>query len=206
VVKNPFLGAILPEIDQYYDFTMEQPVQMNDKVHYVISFNQKPGEEGLYFRGRLFIEVRSLAIARVEFNMNVEGRDNAASMFIRKKPAGLKARVEYAAYMVQFREIPEGKWIFESSRTDIKFNAKWDKKLFRQNYTITSEMAVTEYSRQSYKIPQESRVKTTDITLYRVADFEDREFWEDYNIIEPESSIEQVISKIIRQLKKRSRE
>jgi hypothetical protein len=206
VVKNPFLGAILPEIEQYYDFTMEQPVQMNDKVHYVISFNQKPGEEGIYFRGRLFIEVRSLAIARVEFNMNVEGRDNAASMFIRKKPAGLKARVEYAAYMVQFREIPEGKWIFESSRTDIKFNAKWDKKLFRQNYTITSEMAVTEYSRQSYKIPQESRVKTTDITLYRVADFEDREFWEDYNIIEPESSIEQVISKIIRQLKKRSRE
>ena len=87
----------------------------------------------------------------------------------------------------------------------MKFNAKWDSKLFRQNYTITSEMAMTEYSRESYKIPQESRVKTTDITLYRVADFEDAEFWEDYNIIEPESSIENVISRIIRQLKRRQR-
>lgn len=58
----------------------------------------------------------------------------------------------------------------------MKFTAKWDRKLFRQTYTITSEMAMTEYSRESYKIPQQSRVKTTDITLYRVADFEDPGF------------------------------
>jgi hypothetical protein len=66
-------------------------------------------------------------------------------------------------------------------------------------------MAMTEYSRESYKIPRESRVRTTDITLDRVADFEDPGFWEDYNIIEPESSIENVISRIIRQLRRRQR-
>jgi len=126
-------------------------------------------------------------------------------LFIRRKPFGLKARVEYAAYMVQFRQIPEGLWVFDYSRTDLKFNAKWDRKLFAQNYTISSEMAMTEYSRQTYKIPRESRVKTTDITLDRVADFEDPGFWEDYNVIEPESSIESVISRIIRQLRRRER-
>ena len=205
IVKNLFLGVNMTEIDQYYNFKMEHPVQMHERIHYVISFDQKPYLEEILFRGKIYIDMESMAISRIEFNMNVEEKDQAAAIFIRRKPLGLRARVEYAAYMVQYRQIPEGLWVFDYSRTDLKFNAKWDRKLFSQNYTITSEMAMTEYSRESYKIPRESRVKTTDITLDRVADFEDPGFWEDYNIIEPESSIENVISRIIRQLRRRQR-
>lgn len=205
VARNLFMGVNLTEVDKFYDFKIENPVQMNDRINYVISFDQKPGQEDILFRGKMFIDVETMAISRVEFNINVENRPQATAIFIRRKPAGLRAQVEYAAYLVQYQQIPGGQWVFNYSRTDLKFNAKWDSKLFRQNYTITSEMAMTEYSRESYKIPQESRVKTTDITLYRVADFEDAEFWEDYNIIEPESSIENVISRIIRQLKRRQR-
>lgn len=203
VVKNLFMGVNVTEVEKFYDFRMEHPIQTNDRINYVVSFDQKPYLEDILFRGRIYIDVQTMAITRIEFNMNVEEREQATAIFIRRKPAGLKARVEYAAYMVQYRQIPEGQWIFDYSRTDLKFNAKWDRKLFRQNYTITSEMAITEYSREAYRIPQESRVKTTDITLYRVADFEDPGFWEDYNVIEPESSIETVISRIIRQLKRR---
>ena len=205
VVNNLFLGVNATEIVRYYDFTMEHPVQMNDRINYVISFDQKPFREEILFRGKIYIDRESMAITRVEFNMNVEDKDYATSIFIRRKPFGLKARVEYAAYLVQFRQIPGDQWVFDYSRTDIKFNAKWDRKLFSQNYTISSEMAMTEYSRETYKIPRESRVKTTDITLDRVADFADPGFWEDYNVIEPESSIESVISRIIRQLRRRER-
>ena len=171
----------------------------------MVSFRQKPHIEEILFRGKIYIDLQTKAISRVEFNMNVENDDRATGIFIRRKPLTLKATVDYAAYMVQYRQLPEGTWVFDYSRTDLKFTAKWDRKLFRQTYTITSEMAMTEYSRESYKIPQQSRVKTTDITLYRVADFEDPGFWEDYNIIEPESSIETVISRIIRQLRRRKR-
>ncbi|MFY9115803.1 MAG: carboxypeptidase-like regulatory domain-containing protein [Bacteroidales bacterium] len=205
VVNHLFLGVPEYEIDKYYDFTLEYPVQMSDRIHYVVSFRQKPHIEEILFRGKIYIDLQTKAISRVEFNMNVENDDRATGIFIRRKPLTLKATVDYAAYMVQYRQLPEGTWVFDYSRTDLKFTAKWDRKLFRQTYTITSEMAMTEYSRESYKIPQQSRVKTTDITLYRVADFEDPGFWEDYNIIEPESSIETVISRIIRQLRRRKR-
>ncbi|NLA15469.1 MAG: carboxypeptidase-like regulatory domain-containing protein [Bacteroidales bacterium] len=205
VAKNLFMGVKEPEVEQYYDFNLEHPVQMNDRINYVISFVQKPYAEDILFRGKVYIDVETMAIARVEFNMNVENKEQAAGIFIRRKPAGLRARVEYAAYLVQYRQLADGDWVFDYSRTDLKFNAKWDRRLFSQNYTITSEMAMTEYSRDAYRIPQQSRVKTSDITLYRVADFEDPGFWEDYNIIEPESSIESVISRIIRQLRRRKR-
>ncbi|MFA5497448.1 MAG: carboxypeptidase-like regulatory domain-containing protein [Bacteroidales bacterium] len=205
VVNHLFLGVLEHEIDKYYDFTLEHPVQMNDRIQYVVSFQQKPHVEDILFRGKVYVDYETKAISRVEFNMNVEDDDRATAIFIRRKPLSLRATVDYAAYMVQYRQLPEGEWAFDYSRTDLKFTAKWDRKLFRQTYTITSEMAMTEYSRQSYRIPQESRVKTTDITLYRVADFEDPGFWEDYNVIEPESSIETVISRIIRQLRRRQR-
>lgn len=138
---------------------------MNNRINYVVLFDQKPGAEDILFRGKVYIDMETKAIVRVEFNMNVENKEQATNIFIRRKPAGLKARVEYAAYMVQYKQLPSGVWAFDYSRTDIKFNAKWAKKLFSQNYTITSEMAMTDYSRESYRIPQASRVKTVRCTV-----------------------------------------
>ena len=107
--------------------------------------------------------------------------------------------------MVQYKEIA-GDWTFDYSRTEIKFDSKWDRKLFKNTYTITSELAITERSDKSIKIPSEQRVRSTDITLDKVTDFQDEGFWDDYNVIEPESGIEQVIARITRQLKRRAQE
>lgn len=40
----------------------------------------------------------------------------------------------------------------------------------------------------------------------KVQDFTDENFWGGYNIIEPDASIESVISRIIRQLNRRDKE
>lgn len=46
----------------------------------------------------MFIDVETMAISRVEFNINVENRPQATAIFIRRKPAGLRAQVEYAGF------------------------------------------------------------------------------------------------------------
>ncbi|MDO9679927.1 MAG: carboxypeptidase-like regulatory domain-containing protein, partial [Bacteroidales bacterium] len=96
-----------------------------------------------------------------------------------------------------------GMWHFDYSRTEVKFNAKWDKKWFRSVYTIGSEIAVTDMSHLERRIDPENRVRARDIMSAKVNDFTDENFWEDYNIIEPDQSIENVISRIIKQLRKR---
>lgn len=203
VAKYPFLGTNIPEISQVYDFRMEAPVQIDGKVNHVVSFNQKDIVQDIHFRGKIYIEMKSLAISRVEFNMNVEDRDDATSIFISRRPMGFRANVLYATYLVQYKEI-NNKWTFDYSRTEIKFDSKWDRKLFKNSYTITSEMAITERSDRTLKIPAQQRVRSSDITLDKVTDFQDEGFWDDYNVIEPESGIEQVISRITKQLKRRS--
>jgi hypothetical protein len=107
-----------------------------------------------------------------------------------------------ANYLINYKEV-NGKWHFDYSRTEVKINAKWDRKWFRNIYTIGSEIAVTDMSEVERKIEPEKRVRARDIMAAKVNDFTDENFWEDYNIIEPDQSIENVISRIIRQLRKR---
>lgn len=205
VANDPFLGVDPMVIKDYYDFKMAPPVTIDNKYFYVIEFDQKPHLSDILFRGRLYIESESMAFARVEFNMNVEENPRANSFFIRKKPSKLKMDVVSAAYLVNYKVV-NGIWNFDYSRTEVKFNAKWDKKWFRNTYTITSELASTEISDRQRKIENQNRIKSKDIMSAKVQDFTDQNFWGSYNIIEPDASIESVISRIIKQLNRRSKE
>lgn len=204
VARDPFLGVEPVIIKEYYDFKLISPVTLDNKYFYVIEFNQKPFLNDILFRGRVYIESESMAIARVEFNMNVEDNPRASNFFIKKKPSNLKMDVVSAAYMINYKEI-NGIWHFDYSRTEVKFNAKWDKRWFKNSYTIMSELASTEISDRQRKIENENRIKSRDIMSAKVQDFTDENFWGGYNIIEPDASIESVISRIIRQLNRRDK-
>lgn len=203
MMKRPFLSVNPAELGSFYDFTFDKPVIVGGKVNYVILFNQKdiPGE--ILYRGKLFIDSETLALTRAEFNMNVEDNPDATRIFIRNKPRGLDAKMLYAKYLVQYKEI-DGRYTFDYSRIEIKFDSKWERKLFKSTYTIISEMAVTDRSGTKVKIPADQKVRTSDIAIDKVSAFNDENFWEEYNIIEPESGIETIISRIIRQLKHRN--
>ena len=90
------------------------------------------------------------------------------------------------------------------ARVDIRFNAKYQGKRLKSKYDIITELAITDINNEkAAKIPYSNRLRMKDILQKKVADFRDESFWEDYNIIQPDEKIENIISKIIRQLKKR---
>ena len=78
--------------------------------------------------------------------------------------------------------------------------------MLKTHYSITSELAVTDRSLKEKEIPAESKIKFSDKLSQRVSDFTDDNFWESYNIIEPDTSIDIIIKKIVKQLKKRERD
>lgn len=202
IVKDPFLGVEPMFLDQIYEFKFSEPVTLNDRLFYVIEFDEKVREKDIFFRGRVFIDAESFAIGRAEFAMNVEGREQANTYFVKRKPTSLRMDVISANYLVNFKPIA-GQWFFDYSRTEVKFNAKWKRKWFSSNYTIMSEVAVTDILPIERKIEPQNRIRAKDIFSNKVNDFTDDNFWEDYNIIEPDQSIDKVISRIIKQLRKR---
>ncbi len=205
IAKYPFMGVLAEDIHKSYNFSLDRPTFIDGKEHYVIDFSQKEGLSEFLYNGKLYIEKESFAITRAEYSLNIGKREKeAATLFIKKKPRELRAEMKYASYLIQYKEY-QGKYVFDYTRTELKFDAKWSGKLFKNSYTILSEMAITEKNDIITKIPYDQRVKNKDIALDRVSDFKDDEFWSDYNVIEPETGIENVISRIIKQLNKKDR-
>jgi hypothetical protein len=200
IVKNT--EAILTiDAMKYYDYSITSVIEIDGKPHYVIGFKQKPSVEMPLFMGSLFIEVESGAITEAEFAFNLEDKAAVTSIFVRKKPIGMEVTPDVASYRTKYRE-QDGKWYFSYSRAEVRFKVNWKRRLFNTYYTTMSEMAITDRTDQEViKFAGKERIRYSDVFSEKVSDFTDPDFWGDYNIIEPDQSIESAIRRLSRKLK-----
>src|SRR4030042_44848 len=199
-------SVLTSEAMKYYDYSLSNVIEIDGRPHYVIYFMQKPSVEEPLFMGSLYIEMDSYAITEAEFGFNLSNKEAASSMFIRKKPLGVEVTPEVATYRTKYRE-QDGKWYFAYSRAEVKFKVDWKKKLFHTYYTTMSEIAVTDRTAEEViKFAGKERVKYSDVFTEKVSAFVDIDFWGDYNVIEPDQSIESVIRRLSRKLKFTDRE
>jgi len=200
VVKNPETFLTSEAIEQY-DLELSSIAVIDDRTNYVINFYQKPFITTPLYQGRLFIDIETYAVAQAEFAFNLENKELATSMFIRKKPMGMQVTPEVTSYMVRYREV-DGKWYFTHSRAEVKFKVDWKKKLFNTNFTTMSELAITDRTdKDVVKFTSRERIKPTDVFSEEVAAFADPDFWGDYNVIEPDQSIEAAIRRLSSKVK-----
>jgi len=205
ITKNTELILTLASMASY-NYSLSGVIEIDNKPHWVIDFVQKPTVEIPLFMGSLYIEMESYAITEAEFGFNLSNKEAAASIFIRKKPLGMKITPEVATYRTKYRE-QNGKWHFAYSRAEVKFKVDWNKKLFNTYYTTMSEIAVTDRTDQEViKFANKDKIKYSDIFSEKVSAFTDAEFWGDYNVIEPDQSIETAIRRLSRRLKFSDRE
>jgi len=205
IAKNP--EVVFGTEGDEYDFHIEGLININNKPHYIIAFKPNESIEEILFRGTIYLDAASLAFARMVFNMNVEDRKDAASIFIRRKPSKMRVEVSGAGYVVDYTE-NEGKWYFNYSSTEVSFRVRWTNRffgLFATNYTIRSEMAITDkYNDNVVKFPRKERIRSTDVIAEKVEHFLDPNFWGAYNVIEPDQEISDAIKRLSGKLKRRS--
>jgi len=205
IAKNTEL-ILTRDAMKYYDYSLSTVIEIDGKPHYGIEFVQKPSADIPLFMGTLYIEMDSYAITEAEFGFNLSDKAAAASIFIRKKPLGMEVTPEVATYRTKFRE-QDGKWYFAYSRAEVKFKVNWKKKLFNTFYTTMSEIAITDRTAEEViKFAGKEKIKYTDVFSEKVGSFADPEFWGDYNVIEPDQSIESAIRRLSKKLKFSDRE
>lgn len=205
IAKNPEI--VFGTEGAEYSFHIEGLININNKPHYIITFKPNEGIEEILFRGTIYLDAATLAFARMRFNMNVEDRKDAASIFIRRKPSKMKVEVTSASYVVDYTE-QDGKWYFNYSSTEVSFRVRWTNRffgLFSTSYTIGSEMAITDrYNDNVVKFPRNERIRSTDVIAEKVEHFLDPNFWGAYNVIEPDQEISHAIKRLSGKLKRRS--
>ncbi|GAA0727792.1 carboxypeptidase-like regulatory domain-containing protein [Aquimarina litoralis] len=202
VMKNPDL-LFTEDILKIYDFTFGNSTNINDRYIYVLDFKQKPYIKDLYYYGKLYIDSETLALTKAEFSLNLEDREEASKLFVRKKPSRAKVYPTVATYNMNYRE-KNGKWYYGYGKIDLVFKVNWKKKLFNSTYKLNIEMAVTDWKKNpdNENLKFKDRLKSSVVISDEASGFSDPEFWGEYNVIEPEKSIESAIKKIKKQLRK----
>jgi hypothetical protein len=201
IVKNRDLSISMDNLDNYtYEFGPE--VNIDNKPNWVIEFSPYLAyTEPLYY-GKLYICQENYAITRAEFSLDLEDQAKAAATFIKKKPATLNFMPTSTSYLVTYKQ-QGGKYYLSYMRVDLKFRCDWKKKLFKNYYSLMSEMAITDRSEDHIaKFESQETFKSTMVFAEKVEDFKDVDFWGDYNIIDPEQSIENAIIKLSKNMKK----
>jgi hypothetical protein len=202
VVKNPYI-LLTDEYASIYNFYLTDVISINDKLHYVVSFNQKEYITEPYYNGKFYVDMDLLGISEIEFELNTENREVASRMFIQKKPIGMIVEPEKAVYRAKYI-MDNNKWYFNYARAEVKFLVDWDKKLFNTTFTTMSEIAITDRTLEGVeKFPTKDRFKASDILDEKVYIFFDQDFWGEYNVIEPDQSIESAIRRLNRKYLKR---
>jgi hypothetical protein len=199
LIKEP-TNIFSEDVFDFYNFRFEDITQINDKQVFIISFKQKSSLEDPdpLYSGKLFIDAKSLAIISASFQLNVENRAKAGLIFTRKKPKGLVLYPTEVSYQVDYRQ-QNNKWVFSYSRGDITFKLNWDKWIFNTSYNTTFELVNTNWENQD----NQAQINTQKLSPYvimsdKIPNAVDVDFWGQYNIIEPEKSIESAIKKIQR--------
>ncbi len=191
------------ETIEAYNFSFERSTRVDDKLIYIVNFDQKRNIDYPLYYGKLYIDAENKILTSAIYSLNVSNKEAASKLFVRRKPKNAKIWPTQVAYRVDYRE-KNGKWYYGYSNVILEFKVNWSKKLFNSVYSMACEMAITDWKKNTTnKVPKyKNRMKTSIILNDEALGFSDPDFWGEYNIIEPERSIESAINKIKRQLRR----
>lgn len=193
------------QIDNY-NFSFDRGTMVNDRPVFVVNFRQREDIDAPLFYGKLYLDKENYALVSAIYNLNLENREAAAEMLVRRKPSSFTVYPTEATYRVDYRRT-NGKWLFSYGNVQLAFMVDKKGKWFNSKYTVSSEIAVTDWQviREKGNIKLANPLRTSVILADEASGFADPDFWGTYNVIEPDKSIESAIRKIQRQISREER-
>lgn len=201
IVKNPDVILSRENID-YYSYELLNMVNIDGKLNYEIGFTPIMNLDYPLYYGKFYIEKEKLALTMAQFSLDLNDEEKAAQTFVKKKPLGLRFVPTSTSYLVTYKE-QDGKYYINYVRNEVKFSCNWKRRIFKNTYTVMSEMAVTERKSENIeKFPAKDSFKQFTVLADKVNEYFDENYWGEYNIIVPDESIQSAINKFNKRLKK----
>jgi hypothetical protein len=203
IVKNlpTFLDA---DYFALYEYQIERIITHFERLTYVIAFDQREGVKYPCYKGKVYIDVATLAIVGASFQLPEKGMNYDAGVFVKKTPRHMGVKPINAHYQVFYR-LYNSKWNLSNARSEVlirvrrRKNKQQDK--FNCVFASVSEFVITNKDTANiarFKTDEVSRAR--DILVEQIGET-DIAFWGDENIIIPEEPIEKAIIRLGRRNK-----
>ena len=180
----------------YFSFKHEHVEMLNDRLHYVVSFRPMVSLDYPLYSGLLYIDLHTLCITRSELSLDVSDKEKANKMLLQKKPAGLRFSTREASVVVTYRQHGE-RMFLDYIKSTIRFKCDWKRRLFSSAYTAVAEMVAVDVDNTTETtIPYSESYGNKRMFSDDAEQNWDRDYWKDYNIIEPTESLDKVVTKL----------
>ncbi len=193
IIKHPisfidFIGM------KDYNYRLIDIVTFGNKNAYVIEFFQKKSIEKTLFKGKIYIEIESMAIIATEFELNMKYSLNKPD-FVVKKSRNLRINPISVKYLVNYRAIKE-KYFLNHVRADIDFKIKKKRKLLSKKFNVFIETIIFDIDTLNVKpFEKKETFKKNQILIDTKYKYDER-FWGSDSFIKPEKSVEDALKKI----------
>jgi len=180
----------------WYKFSFAEYAQIDGRTYYKIHF--EPIVERLFalMSGDFFIDKETLAFERMEIFTDMRDNYKVTEQVLTKKPMGMRFIPQELSYLITYKTVGE-KTYLNYIRSTLRFQCDWKKKLFHTNYTVVAETAITDREdNPAENIHYRNAFRIGNVLSDKIENFQDSDFWQDYNIIEPTESLEDAVSKL----------
>ncbi|MBK7211837.1 MAG: carboxypeptidase-like regulatory domain-containing protein [Bacteroidales bacterium] len=195
LVKN--LPAFLnPEEMDSYTYTYSDIVSYDTQDAYAIEFEPKVSNGNAVFRGSVFISRESYAILGADFEIEPSSLDQVAGDFIQKKTLRLKVKFEQIKYSVSYLKI-NGVYYLNHARSDLVIRTRHSRRFGTDLFHTFMEVASCKIDTEDVqRFPNKESINPSTI-FSDIPYVYDEAFWEEYNFILPEASLDNALSKLI---------
>lgn len=186
-----------------YDFSFNELSTINNRNVYVVDFKPKNNTLNYSYVGKLYIDVKSLTLVSATYGLDLSNAKKSKNLLVKRKPNSVEVIPLEANYKVDYK-VKDDKWYYSYSNLNLKFKVNKKRQIFNKVYTLSSEMAVTDwkFNSSNIKIKNKDKLRPTVIITDAISGFSDPNFWGKYNLIEPDKSIESAIEKIKKNIEK----
>lgn len=181
-----------------YTFRMEPTTTINDRLQYVVSLWPNAIQPYALYTGKLYIDRETLAFTRAELSLDMSNKEKATAYMLIRRPRGVRFRPKELTTLIDYRT-ENGVTRISYIRNTFRFNCDWRRRLLATSFAAFCEMVVTDHTDTDVRpITGRSSFDSRDSFYDRVDYFQDPDFWENYNIIEPSESLDHAIDKLMK--------
>ena len=177
-----------PEFRDFYKFSLEEIIEVDNRDTYVIQFKPKEKVDYPCYQGKLYVDMSSFALVQADFGLSRSGLKFAHESLIKKKPKDFYVRPVSVNYKVSYRRA-NNKWHLSTAQAIINFRVKSKQDKVNSIFHSESELLITDFRPDDgTHFKKEEMFNSKDIFTDVVTNYDDG-FWGDYNIIKPSEEL-----------------
>jgi hypothetical protein len=171
-----------------FSYRMVDIVTYDDETAYVIEFEQHENVELPLFKGTIYINTSDYGILNVEFEINPKFIHAMKNAFVSNTSRGFDTWPVSVKYSVSYRKM-QNRYFLNHVRGDLVFTSSQRKRLFRSQFKVFFELAITETELKNVSRFDREELAPIHSVFSRTISNYDPSFWGNQDFLRPEDNL-----------------